>query len=385
MTSTISEAIVGALQRTLGTKAALHEPVFAGRELEYLKECLDTTFVSSVGKFVDLFEARLAEYAGVKRAVAVANGTAALHLCLELAGVRQDDEVLIPALSFVATANAVAYCKAVPHFADSSQETLGMCPSKLRDHLDAVAERRSDGYAWNRRTGRRIAACVPMHTFGHPVDIEPLAELCGRWNIALVEDAAESLGSFRDGKHTGGSGLVSALSFNGNKIITTGGGGAILTNHEALGAKAKHLSTTAKVPHPWAFFHDQIGYNYRMPNLNAALGCAQLEELPGFLGKKRALASRYAAAFDGMNGVRFFREPRGCRSNYWLNVLLLDREHAGERDAVLEATNKAGVMTRPAWTLLNQLPMYAECPSMDLGVAMDLQNRLINIPSSAKL
>jgi len=363
---------------------SLHEPLFGGNEWKYTRECLDTGWVSSVGKFVDRFEADLAAYTGVKRAIAVVNGTAALHISLQLAGVRPADEVLIPALTFVATANAVAYCTAIPHLVDSEERTLGMDPLKLAAHLSDIAEVRADG-TYNRMTGRRIKAVVPMHTFGHPVDLDSLEEVCARYRLDLVEDAAESLGSWYKGEHTGNRGRVSALSFNGNKIITTGGGGAILTNDEELGRLAKHLTTTAKLPHRWEFNHDQMGYNYRMPNLNAALGCAQLEQLPNFLKRKRVLAERYQEAFSSVPGVTYFLEPEFARSNYWLNVLLLDKELAWERDNVLDITNNKGIMTRPAWTLMHRLPMYADCPRMDLSTAESLESRLINIPSSTQL
>lgn len=383
MTSTTSEAVLGALRQVLPGKAALHEPVFAGNEWAYVKECLDTTMVSSVGKFVDRFEAMLAEYTGAKRAVAVVNGTAALHVCLRLSGVERDDEVIIPALTFVATANAVAYCGAVPHLAEHARSTLGICPKALSEHLASTAERRPGAPPRNRITGRRIAACVPMHTFGHPVEMDELAEVCADWGIPLVEDAAESLGSFYKGRHTGNIGRLSALSFNGNKVITTGGGGAILTNDEKLGALAKHITTTAKLPHAWAFHHDMVGYNYRMPNLNAALGCAQLEALPGFLERKRALAGRYAKAFAGKSGVRFFAEPPKARSNYWLNTLVLDRPD--DLQDVLEAANREGFMARPAWTLMHKLPMYRDCPRAVLSVAEELESSLLNIPSGPAL
>jgi perosamine synthetase len=383
MTSTISEELVAALRKVVPGKAVLHEPVFAGNEWAYVKECLDSTFVSSVGKFVDRFEAMLAEYTGVKRAVAVVNGTAALHICLRLAGVDRDDEVLIPSMTFIATANAVAYCGAVPHLTEHSRDTLGMDPAALSAHLSGIARPRPDGPPVNARTGRRIAACVPMHTFGHPVALDELAEVCARWRIPLIEDAAESLGSWYKGRHTGNAGLLSALSFNGNKVITTGGGGAVLTNDEKLGALAKHVTTTAKVAHPWAFIHDQLGFNYRMPNINAALGCAQLEALPGFLERKRALAARYAEALTGLDGVRFFSEPPDCRSNYWLNVLLLEK---GMLPGALEATNREGIMTRPAWTLMHKLPIYRDSPRADdLTVAEDLEATLLNVPSGSAL
>lgn len=362
----------------------LHEPNFSGNEWAYVKECLDTGWVSSVGKFVDRFEGQLAEYTGVKRAVAIVNGTAALHICLKLVGVERGDEVLVPALTFVATANAVTYCEAIPHFVDCEDRTLGLDPRKLTDYLIEIAEIRPDG-CFNKLTGHRIKAVVPMHTFGHPMDLEPLAELCQRFKIELVEDAAEALGSYYKGHHTGNWGRMSALSFNGNKVVTTGGGGAILTNDENLAKLAKHITTTAKLPHKWEFYHNMVGYNYRLPNINAALGCAQLEQLPDFLEKKRALAQRYMEALKGVAGIRFFVEPEFARSNYWLNSLLLDEEAAKERDAFLELTNNQGIMTRPAWILMHKLPMFGDCPKMDLQVAEGLERRLINIPSSPLL
>lgn len=363
---------------------ALHEPQFQGNEWNYVKECLDSGWVSSAGKYVDLFEAKLAEYTGIKHVIAVVNGTAALHTCLQLAGVTGNDEVIVPALTFVATANAVSYCGAVPHFADCEERTLGLDPFKLADYLEEIAEMRSEG-CFNKKSGRRIKAVLPMHTFGQPVDIDPLLEVCQRYHLVLVEDAAESLGSFYKGRHTGSRGELSALSFNGNKIITTGGGGAILTNNPSLAAASRHISKQAKLPHPWSFHHDQVGYNYRMPNINAALGCAQLELLPAFIEKKRSLALRYQQAFAGIEGVGIFKETEFAHSNYWLNVLLLDEAYSGKRDQLLELTNKNGIMTRPAWTLMPKLPMYKDCPGMDLACAEDLERRLINLPSSAFL
>jgi perosamine synthetase len=362
----------------------LHEPVFEGNEWAYLKDCLDTGWVSSVGKYVDLFEEKLAEYTGVKRAVAVVNGTAALHVCLKLVGVLPGDEVLTPALTFIATANAVTYCGAIPHFVDSVEESLGLDPYKLRHYLREIAEVKEEG-CFNKKSGRRIKAVLPMHTFGHPVDLDLLVELCQEYKLELIEDAAESLGSYYKGRHTGNWGKVSALSFNGNKIITTGGGGAILTNDEELGKLAKHITTTAKAPHKWVFYHDMIGYNYRLPNINAALGCAQIEKLPSFIEKKRALAERYRHLFADLKGVRFFVEPDYARSNYWLNALLLDEKYAHKRDDLLELTNSQGIMTRPVWVLMNKLPMYRTCPKMNLDVAENIEKRLINIPSSASL
>ncbi|MGA1823488.1 MAG: LegC family aminotransferase [bacterium] len=387
MPSALPQKILETLQSVLPWEQgelSLHEPCFAGNEWNYVKECLDTGWVSSVGRFVDRFEAMLAEYTGSKRAVAVVNGTAALHIALKLIGVGRNDEVLLPALTFVATANAVSYCGAVPHFVDSEEKTLGMTADTLADYLTKNAEIRGD-VCFNLKTGRRIRAALPMHTFGHPVDLDAISALCKRFHLEMVEDAAESLGSFYKGEHTGTWGRVSVLSFNGNKIITTGGGGALITNDESLADLAKHLTTTAKTPHRWAFYHDTIGYNYRLPNINAALGCAQLEQLPDFLKKKRSLSEKYQQAFDGIEGVRFFTEPDFARSNYWLNVLLLDENRAGERDAVLEIANSNGLKARPAWTLLHKLPMYKNCPRMDVSVAESLESRLINIPSSACL
>jgi perosamine synthetase len=363
---------------------ALHEPDFRGNEWEYVKECIDTNWVSSVGKYVDLFEDKLAEYTGVKKAVAVVNGTAALHISLKLVGVEQGDEVLIPTLTFIATANAVVYAGAVPHFVDSEHKTLGLDPYKLRDYLFEIAEIKN-GFCVNKNTGRRIKAVVPMHTFGHPVDLDPLADICEEYNIQLVEDAAESLGSYYKGIHTGNFGKISALSFNGNKIITTGGGGAILTNDEELGKLAKHITTTAKVPHKWEFNHDMVGFNYRMPNLNAALGCAQLEKLPDYIAKKRALTNVYIEELAGVEGISVFKEPDFAYSNYWLNALVLDDGFEQYRNEILNETNNRGIMTRPAWTLMHQLPMFKDNPRMDLQVAESLQDKLINIPSSVFL
>ena len=385
MQSNLPQEIVLAIQSVIGQgPATLHEPRFRGNEWTYLKECLDTTFVSSVGKFVDRFEAELAEFTGAMRAVAVVNGTAALHVALKLAGVEPGDEVLLPALTFIATANAVAYCNATPHFVDSEENSLGMCALALREHLAASTEMHGE-LCINSATGKVIRAMVPMHTFGHPVDIAALAALARDHGIALIEDAAESLGSSVGGRHTGTFGLMGTLSFNGNKTITTGGGGAILTNDAELGKRLKHITTTAKLPHRWNFSHDEVGYNYRMPNLNAALGCAQLEQLPGFLASKRRLFEQYQARFSVVPGVRLMTEPAGCTSNYWLQALLLDEAQAGQRDGVLTVTNDVGLMTRPVWTLMHRMPMYASAPRAATPVAEALERCLINIPSSAGL
>lgn len=385
VSSPLARRIVDAAQAVIGTApVALHEPRFAGNEWTYLKDCLDSTFVSSVGAYVDRFEADLAAFTGAKHAVAVVNGTAALHVALRLAGVQPGDEVLIPALTFVATANAVAYCGAVPHFVDSEERTLGIDPHALRAYLRDSTDIRS-GQCVNRATGRVIRSLVPMHTFGHPVDIEGVLAVAKDFQLVLVEDAAESLGSTVGGQHTGTFGLMGTLSFNGNKTITTGGGGAILFNDMALAKRAKHITTTAKVPHRWDYTHDEIGYNYRLPNINAALGCAQLEQLPDFIKAKRRLFERYRAAFLDIGQARIVTEPAGCSSNYWLQTLLLDESAAGERDAVLTATNDAGVMTRPAWSLMHHLALYAQSPRMELTVAESLSRRLINLPSSSYL
>ncbi|MEO1354095.1 MAG: LegC family aminotransferase [Cyanobacteria bacterium J06635_15] len=380
--STSVRSIVGALQKVVGVEPVpLHIPQFAGREWAYLKECLDSTFVSSVGPFVDRFEAELAAYTGARHAVAVVNGTAALHVALRLTGVQPGDEVLVPALTFVATANAVAYCGAIPHFVDSEPTTLGIDPEALRAYLKAIAEV-SNGLCLNRHTGRVIRVLMPMHTFGHPVDLDGLLAVAQDWHLALIEDAAESLGSYYHGQHTGTFGLMGTLSFNGNKTLTTGGGGAILTNDAVLAKRAKHLTTTAKVPHRWDYVHDEVGYNYRMPNINAALGCAQLEQLPGFLATKRSLFAAYHSAFQGIPGVEIVQEPPGCHSNYWLQTLQLSPSLATERDAILSATNDAGLMTRPVWRLMHRLAPYRDCPRMDLPVAESLEQCLINLPSN---
>ncbi|MCG9010313.1 LegC family aminotransferase [Laribacter hongkongensis] len=362
----------------------LHAPEFKGNEWAYVKQCLDSTFVSSVGQFVDRFEAGLAEYTGARHAIAVVNGTAALHVALLLAGVKPGDEVLVPALTFIATANAVSYCGAVPHFVDSEESTLGVDISKLRAHLQETTQQQ-DGMCVNRLSKRVIRALVPMHTFGHAGNLDLLVQLAADFNLALVEDAAESLGSLYRGRHTGTFGLIGTLSFNGNKTITTGGGGALLINDSELAKRAKHITTTARLAHGWEYRHDEVGFNYRLPNINAALGCAQLEQLPQLVQDKRALFERYSAALRDVSGLRLFREPAHCKSNYWLQTLILDTVHVGQRNALLAATNGAGIMTRPVWILMHRLTPYADSPRMDLACAEDLERRIINIPSSAVL
>lgn len=359
----------------------LHAPVFNGNEKKYIEECIDTTFVSSVGKFVDLFEIEIAKYTNSKKAVACVNGTNALHLALLLTGVKRDDEVITQPLTFIATANAISYSGAHPVFLDVDQETISLSPVILRQFLESNAVLKSDG-CYNKTTKRKIAACVPMHTFGHPCKIDELVRICNEYHIPLVEDAAESLGSLYKGRHTGTFGKIGILSFNGNKIITSGGGGMLLFQDEELANYAKHLTTQAKVPHPWEFFHDNIGYNYRMPNINAALGLAQLEQLDKFLTHKRSLAHEYREFFKTVD-IEFFTEPANASSNYWLNSILLNDK--ATRDAFLEYTNGNGIMTRPAWTLMNDLPMFKDCQTYKLENATRIKDSLVNLPSSVNI
>lgn len=360
----------------------LHVPLFIGNEKKYMNECIDTTFVSSVGQFVDRFEEMVAEYTGAKKAVVCVSGTNALHMAMMLVGVERDDEVLTQALTFIATCNAISYIGAHPVFIDVDRDTMGLSPEAMKTWLVKNAEVK-EGQCYNKRTGRRIKACVPMHTFGHPVKLDELVALCDEYHIELVEDAAESIGSFYKGKHTGTFGKVSAISFNGNKTITTGGGGMLLFQDEELGKLAKHLTTQAKVPHRWEFVHDQIGYNYRMPNINAALGCAQMECLESFVLNKRETAAKYAELFKDVKEVDFFTESQECRANYWLNVVILK-----DKDAQLEflqQTNDNGVMTRPIWELMNRLPMFQYCQNDGLQNSIWFADRVVNIPSSVRL
>jgi len=384
MTHAVAADAVELLRRVIDAPAALHEPCFHGNEEQYVSECVRTGWVSSVGKFVDRLEDQLADYTGAQYAVATVNGTAALHVALLLAGVQPGDEVMIPAMTFVATANAVVNCGAVPHFVDIEDRTLGMSASVLRARLSEVT-RLHDGTCINQRTNRRVAAIVPMHTFGHPCDIHQLCEIAGEFGLPVVEDAAESLGSYVDGRHTGTLGRLGVLSFNGNKVMTTGGGGAILTNDESLAVRAKHLTTTGKRPHRWHYEHDCHAFNYRMPNINAALGCAQLEQMDKFLAAKRRLAAKYRATFQDAAGVQFFDEPPGCRSNFWLNALKFTTPGSTMRDSFLRESNEAGLMTRPCWTPLNRLPMYDQCPASELPVTQRVFESFVNIPSSVKL
>jgi len=359
----------------------LHEPRFSGNEKKYVNETLDSTFVSSVGKFVDRFEEMIAEFTGAKYAIATVNGTAALHIALKLAGVKDDDEVITQPLTFIATCSAIAYCNAVPVFVDVDRNTMGLCASKLEQWLSANTNL-ENGVCVNKKTNRIIRACVPMHTFGHSVEIDKIQRICNSYHINLVEDAAESLGSYYQGRHTGTFGKLGSFSFNGNKTITTGGGGMIVTDDEQLASQAKHITTTAKISHKWEYAHDQLGFNYRLPNINAALGCAQMEQLPGFLEKKRLLASKYQKFFIN-RGIDFVVEGENSKANYWLNAIILPNKT--QRDEFLAFTNDNGVMTRPVWQLMNRLPMFSNCESGDLDNACWLEERLVNIPSSVVL
>jgi aminotransferase in exopolysaccharide biosynthesis len=373
------KAIVDVARQIYGAgPISLHRPVFYGNERRYLVECIDSNFVSSVGARVTEFERQTADYVGAKFAVATANGTAALHVALMLAGAERDTEVVTQAVTFIATCNSLAYIGARPVFVDVDLDTMGMSPDALAQWLEYAAERTTDGLR-NRRTGRRIAACVPMHTFGHPCRIEAISELCAKWGLPLVEDAAESLGSRIGDRHTGTFGCIAALSYNGNKVITTGGGGMIVTDDPTLAARAKHITTTAKVPHPYEFVHDEVGYNYRLPNLNAALGCAQMERLDEMLRVKESVAMTYAKAFEG-SAVNFFVPRQGVGSNHWLNAIVAT--DLAERDQILKDTNAQGVMTRPIWRLMPSLRMFADAENDGLRHSKWLEERVVNIPSS---
>jgi perosamine synthetase len=359
----------------------LHEPRFIGNEKKYINECIDSTFVSSVGKFVDQFEFEVAKFTGSKYAIATVNGTAALHMALLMAGVKRDDEVITQPLTFIATCNALSYIGAHPVFIDVDRDTLGLSPEKLDYFLSNNSEL-INGECINKRTKRRIKVVMPMHTFGFPARLDELIAVCQKYHLELVEDAAESLGSFYKGKHTGTFGLLGVLSFNGNKTITTGGGGMIITDNEALAIKAKHITTTAKIPHRWDYEHDSIAYNYRLPNINSAIGCAQMESLPMFITKKRELAHIYSD-FLRNKTPKFIEEPDYCISNYWLNALIM--ENLEERNAFLEETNNNGVMTRPIWKLMNRLEMFKYAETGNLDNAKWLEDRVVNIPSSVRI
>ncbi|HEY2246781.1 MAG TPA: LegC family aminotransferase [Bradyrhizobium sp.] len=379
-----TRAILDAVDAVLGDAgrpAELHEPRFGARERELVLDCIDTGWVSTAGKYVTQFEQMVASATGVRHAIAIVNGTAALHAALLVEGVKPNDEVILPSITFVATANAVRHAGAIPHFVDSTWQTLGLDPAALERHLQEIATSRG-GETVNRQTGRAIRAIVPVHIFGHPVDMAPLLTVAAKYGLVVVEDATESLGSNWQGRACGSFGHSSVLSFNGNKIITTGGGGMILTGDDEFARRARHFTTTAKKAHAWSFDHDEVGYNYRLPNINAALGCAQMERLPAFLADKRRLAGRYLDIFDGVAGARIFREPEGARGNYWLNTLMLDGEFAGERDRLLGELHAHGVRARPLWTPMHLLAMYRDCPRARLDVAEDMHARCINLPSS---
>ncbi len=374
--------VINFIQDKFGTDQfiPLHAPVFNGKEKEYVLDTLDSTFVSSVGAYVDKAEQLMAEISETQKTVAVVNGTSGLQIAMQLAGVQQGDEVITQALTFVATANAIHYTGAQPVFLDVDYDTMGLSPTAVKNFLEEFGEKRENG-TYNKKTGKRIAACVPMHTFGFPVHLDPLLSICKHWNIPVVEDAAESLGSYYHGKHTGSFGLLGVFSFNGNKIVTCGGGGMIVTQNDELGKLGKHLTTTAKVPHPYEYVHDHVGYNFRMPNLNAALVCAQLEQLNNFLANKRELANEYATFFQGEK-IKFRTELENTRANYWL--MCVELENLEERNAFLKATNDAKTMTRPIWQLMYRLPMYQHCYRDSQRNAEFLEERIVNIPSSVR-
>ena len=376
------QKIVDFIKETFDTDEfiPLHEPRFIGNEKEYLNDCIDSTFVSSVGKYVDRFEKEFASYVGSKYAIATVNGTSALHISLLLANVNKDDEVITQSLSFVATCNAISYCYATPVFVDVDLETMGLSPLSLKNFLETNCET-INNKCINKTTGKTVKACVPMHTFGHPCKIDEIKTICDKWNITLIEDSAESLGSFYKDKHTGTFGKVGAFSFNGNKIITSGGGGVIVTDDEILAKRAKHLTTTAKIAHPFEYVHDEIGYNYRMPNINAALLVAQMENLTQFLSSKRELSTIYSDFFQSQN-IKFVKEAKDSKSNYWLQAIILKDKK--QRDEFLDFTNKNGVMTRPIWKLMNELDMFKNCQKDELINSKYLEQSVVNIPSSVR-
>lgn len=379
---------IQAIESALGScerPALLHAPTLAGNCAAYTAECVDTAWVSTAGAFVTRFEEMLCEITGASHAVAIVNGTCALQLALHAIGIGLGDEVICPTLSFVATANAISHCHATPHFIDSDTQTMGLCPEALRQRLAAVAKRNHDGQLINRQTGQRIAAIVPMHVFGHPCRIDAITEAASAFGLPVIEDAAESLGSLYKGKHTGRFGQAGVFSFNGNKIVTCGGGGAIITDDAGLAAKLKHLSTTAKQPHPWDYVHDAVGYNYRMPNLNAALGCGQLEYFDKLLAAKRSLALNYRELLAPDDSVSWFDEPADCKSNFWLNAVVLDPGRADRRDTLLQGLSDRKIQARPIWRALHQLPIYKKSPRGGLTTAESLGNRVVNLPSSAHL
>lgn len=378
-----TKEILSFIRKTYKTEEGfipLHVPTFRGKEKEYLNDCIDSTFVSSVGKYVDLFEKKVAEFTKAKHAIVCVNGTNALHLSLLLTGVEQNDEVITQPLTFIATANAISYANAIPVFVDVDKDTMGLSPKALDIFLKENTEIRN-GECWNIKTNRRVKACIPMHTFGHACRIDEIVAICDKHHIDVIEDAAEAMGSIYKGKHLGTFGKIAAISFNGNKIMTTGGGGMLITNDDKIANHAKHLSTQAKVPHAWEYVHDEIGYNYRMPNINAALGVAQIEQLPSFFENKRKVAEEYASFFEDKN-IAFFKEREDEVCNYWLNAIIL--ENREQRDLFLKESNENGVMTRPIWQLMNKLVMFKDCPKGELKNAEWLEDRVVNIPSSVR-
>jgi len=383
MSKAFSEEFVKFVQELYGSTdpIPLHAPQFRGNEKKYLLEAIDSTFVSSVGAYVDQFEERLAEYTGAKYAIATVNGTSALHIALKLADVKPNTEVITQSLTFVATCNAIHYCQAVPVFVDVDIDTMGLSPDSMATFLDKYAELRDDGCCWNKISNKKITACLPMHTFGFPVRLDEIAKLCQQYNIAVVEDAAESLGSYYKEKHTGITGKTAAVSFNGNKIVTTGGGGMVLTNDTEIAKRAKHITTTAKVPHKWAFEHDEVGYNYRLPNLNAALGVAQMEFLSEYLKNKKEIAQHYQS-WGQHKGIEFVKEQPNTKANYWLNTAIMQDKK--QRDQFLEETNSNNVMTRPVWNPMHTLEMNQDCQHGDMSNTEWLADRIVNVPSSAK-
>lgn len=380
----LSHKIIDIVRKVTGRPdgpIALHEPTFSGNAWQYVKDCIDTNWVSTVGKYVMRFEQLLEQRTGARHVIATVNGTAALHISLLLAGVQSGDEVLMPALTFVAPANAVAYCGAVPHFVDVDSTSLGVCPDRLREYLEKTTSISAE-HCLNKQSGKIVRALIVMHCFGHPARLDELKKVCDDFKLVLIEDAAEAVGSLYHRRHVGNHGLLSTLSFNGNKTITTGGGGAIMTNDDELAERARHLTTTGKLPHDWEYYHDCIAYNYRLPNLNAALGCAQLETLNEFLERKRLLAWRYQELFAGIEEIAFLPEPPETQSNYWLNAIMLKKPDLAARDRLLSDLHADGIKARPAWRLMNELPMFLKCPAAPLPVSQSILAGLINLPSS---
>lgn len=384
----LCDKIIHAIQKTISNsnkkELNIHEPVFKGNEKKYLLDCIDKGYVSSIGEYINEFEKRMSKFTGAKYGIAVMNGTAALHVCLKLAEVRANDEVLVPSLTFVATSNAIRYCQAFPHYVESDEKNLGIDTKKLEDYLKENTLIKQK-ICINKKTGRPIRAIIVVHVFGMPTDLDPLQRLCKKYHLKLIEDAAESLGSYYKKKHTGTFGMASALSFNGNKILTTGGGGMVLCNKKKIYELAKHITTTAKISSGWRFSHDKIGFNYRMPNLNAALGCAQIEQLALLIKKKRKLAKKYRANFAKINQVKFLNEPDYAKSNFWLNTIILDKPNNNLLKNLIKKAEKLKIQIRPAWKLSHTLPMYKDCPSMNLDTTEKIALRIMNLPSSADL